>query len=160
MFRRIVLAATAFLALSLPLPGLAGLTEGPAVAGLSPNAQHCIGQMRTAVDQYLGTYSGTPPKSVKVVAFNDLSCANAEWRVNIVVVMGSPTDASSYFGLFHVRFLPDGTLQSIKTLSATNGVWTKVGTGFSWREEWCDLLKTAYPSDYRQSCTSGRGLTE
>ncbi|OGZ08840.1 MAG: hypothetical protein A3D65_01960 [Candidatus Lloydbacteria bacterium RIFCSPHIGHO2_02_FULL_50_13] len=171
MFRKLLAVLAVFCVLALPLVGHAAKTQVvPSVTNLSPQDRNCVEKMRVAVDQYIqriGTYPGTYPRSIKVVTLNDLMCTDPEWMGNVVVVVEvrklhnvhSGTDATEgwWFGIFHIHFLPDGTFRSAASIN--DPTWTPMRSEIGWRPDWCDLLRTVYPEDFKKECVPERSTT-
>ena len=94
---------------------------------------------------------------VSLQSYNDLSCRPLDMgdgkpaymaNVIITVLPPAPQYKHYFYGVFHIHFSPDG--RWIPTAGSTIYPWKTSDEGGTWNFEWCDFIRSVYPTELKQ----------
>lgn len=115
----------------------------------SQSKRACFLNIKQVVEQYVEIeFSRTYGKySHNILAVNDILCEELEDMANIaILVIISPEE--SYFGIFHIHFLIDGTFKSAESFQDV--LWTKPKNNNEWKILWCELIMYVYEEELEE----------
>lgn len=88
----------------------------------------------------------SPAIIVTIPAHNDIFCQGPEYMANVVIV-AEPESHKAFYGIFHIHFSADGTLQSAAGVSKE---WHNMQRPDGWKASWCDFIKSVYPNELKE----------